>query len=217
VADLLDVRVYDVDGFETPRRLVEAMHVRGTRAICYVSAGAWESFRPDADAFPDRVLGRKNGWPGERWLDIRALDVLRPLMTERLGMCARKGFDGVEFDNVDGFANETGFPLTGRDQLRYNVFLANAAHRHDLAAFLKNDLGQVRRLVPYFDGAVNEQCHQYRECAVLSAFVEVGKPVLGVEYRLEPAAFCPRANARDFNFLRKRLALGAWRVPCRGD
>jgi hypothetical protein len=130
--------------------------------------------------------------------------------------CVRKGFDGVEFDNVDGYQNDTGFPLTGADQLRYDVFLANQAHRRGLTAFLKNDLGQIAKLVGYFDAALNEQCHQYHECAALDTFVDAGKPVFGVEYALETSAFCPQANTHDFNFLRKRLALGPWRVPCRG-
>src|SRR3712207_3790605 len=37
-ARLLDVEMYDVDGFETSRRLVRRMHSRGIRAVCYVSA-----------------------------------------------------------------------------------------------------------------------------------------------------------------------------------
>jgi hypothetical protein len=216
VRDLLDVRMYDVDGFETKAFLIDAMHERGIKAVCYVSAGAWEDFRPDAADFPAEILGRANGWPGERWLDIRRLDVLGPLMEARLDRCAEKGFDGVEFDNVDGYQNRTGFPLTGAQQLRYNVLLANAAHERGLMALLKNDLGQIRRLEPYFDGALNEQCHQYEECGHLVPFVEAGKPVFGVEYRIEATDFCPRANARNFNFLRKELALGAWRVSCRG-
>jgi hypothetical protein len=40
--------------------------------------------------------------------------------------------------------------------------------------------------------------------------------VFGVEYKLETTEFCDAANAHDFNFLKKRLALGPWRVPCRG-
>ena len=122
----------------------------------------------------------------------------------------------AKFDNVDGYANRTGFPLSGADQLRYNVFLANAAHRRGLSALLKNDLGQIRKLLPYFDAALNEQCHQYDECGRLDAFVDAGKAVFGVEYKLETTEFCDAANAHDFNFLKKRLALGPWRVPCRG-
>ncbi len=208
--------MYDVDGFESSSALVDAMHARGIKAVCYISAGSWEEYRPDADDFPAEVLGRSNGWPGEKWLDIRRLDVLGPIMRARMDMCARKGFDGIEFDNVDGYQNDTGFPLTGRQQLRFNVFLANHAHRRGLTAFLKNDLGQIQKLLPYFDAALNEQCFQYSECGKLTAFVEAGKPVFGVEYRLEPTEYCPQANSRNFNFLKKNLSLDAWRVACRG-
>jgi hypothetical protein len=211
-----DVEMYDVDAFEVPRGVVTELHAQGAAVVCYVSAGAWERFRPDAGRFPARVLGRPNGWPGERWLDIRRRAALRPIMERRLDRCVRKGFDAVEFDNVDGYANRTGFPLTGGDQLRFNVMLANEAHRRGLSALLKNDLGQVRALLPYFDAALNEQCHQYDECGRLDPFVEAGKAVFGVEYRLETDEFCPAANAHDFDFLRKRLALGPWREPCRG-
>jgi hypothetical protein len=208
--------MYDVDVFDARSSLVDAMHQRRIKAVCYLSAGSWEDWRPDAGEFPSSVLGRSNGWPGERWLDIRRLDVLGPIMEARLDLCAAKGFDGVEFDNVDGYQNPTGFPLTGAQQLRFNVFLANAAHERGLSALLKNDLGQIRRLEPYFEGALNEQCHQYDECGRLVPFVEAGKPVFGVEYKLDAVDFCSQANARDFNFLKKKLALDAWRIPCRG-
>ena len=215
-AHLLDVRMYDVDGFEATERLVAKMHASRIKAVCYISAGSWEDWRPDASDFPAVVLGRSNGWPGEKWLDIRRLDILRPIMKARLAMCAAKRFDAVEFDNVDGYQNHTGFPLTAHQQLRYDVFLANQAHARGLSAFLKNDLDQVGTLMPYFDAALNEQCFQYHECGKLSAFVQAGKPVFGVEYKLDPATFCPKANAQKFNFLKKRLKLDAWRVPCRG-
>ena len=211
----IDVEMYDVDAFEVPRSVVDALHDDGRRVVCYFSAGAWERFRPDASAFPRSVLGRPNGWPGERWLDIRKLGILGPIMQSRLDRCARKGFDAVEFDNVDGYRNRSGFALNGADQLRFNVFLANQAHRRGLSAVLKNDLGQIRALLPYFDFALNEQCHQYRECRRLDAFVDAGKAVFGVEYGLARADFCPQANAHDFNFLRKRLSLKVWRRACR--
>jgi hypothetical protein len=216
ISSLLDVRMYDVDGFETRARLVDAMHARHIKAVCYLSAGSWEKWRPDAGDFPSVVLGRSNGWPGERWLDIRRLDLLGPIMTARMDRCATKGFDAIEWDNVDGYQNATGFPLTAAQQARYDVFLANETHARGMAVLLKNDLGQIRALEPYFDGALNEQCHQYAECGKLMPFIDAGKPVFGVEYGLAVAAFCPDANARDFNFLKKRLSLGAWRVPCRG-
>ena len=93
------------------------------------------------------------------------------------------------------------------------MFLADAAHHRGLAAFSKNDLDQIPTLLPYFDAALNEQCFQYDECGRLRRFVEAGKPVFGVEYSLPIASFCPPANARNFNFLKKHLALGPGASP----
>lgn len=211
----LGVQMYDVDGFDATPRLLRRIHDAGAAAVCYISAGSWEEWRPDADDFPEEVLGRTNGWPGERWLDIRELDVLAPIMQARMDMCAGKGFEGIEFDNVDGYQNRTGFDLTKGDQAAYNSWLANEAHARGLSAALKNDLGQVEKLLPYFDYALNEQCFQYDECDLLLPFVDAGKAVFGVEYRLEIDEFCPQANAMNFNFLRKKPSLKAWRVACR--
>ena len=207
--------VFEIDSFETRRAVVRRLHGKGRRAVCYMSAGSWERWRPDADRFPAAVLGRKlDGWPGERWLDVRRRDVLRPLMARRLNRCERKGFDGVEFDNVDGYQNESGFPLTGRHQARYNRMLARLAHARGLAAGLKNDLGQVRSLEPYFDFAVNEQCFEFHECGRLRPFLEAGKPVFHVEYTLKRRTFCSRANELGLSSMRKRLSLRRWRRAC---
>ncbi len=207
--------MYDVDMFETPASTVTSLHSAGRIVLCYVDAGTWENFRPDASKFPHSVKGRPNGWPGERWLDIRRLDVLGPILRARVASCDRKGFDGVEFDNVDGYANHTGFQLTAADQLRFDVWLANLAHRHRLSVAMKNDLGQVGKLLPYFDFALDEQCFQYQECFKLKPFLQAGKAVFEVEYKLDPPRFCPKANNLNFNSLRKRLSLKAWRHPCR--
>jgi hypothetical protein len=210
----VDAQMYDVDGFEVSAATVQELHLAGRAVVCYLSAGSWERWRPDARDFPRSVLGNSNGWPGERWLDIRRLRILRPIMEARLDRCAAKGFDGVEFDNVDGYQNRTGFPLRGDDQLRYNVFLANQAHRRGMSAVLKNDLGQVRDLLPYFDVALDEQCFQYDECNRLRPFVNAGKAVFTVEYRLTLAEFCAQAAALGFNSMKKKLGLGVWRRPC---
>ncbi|MGW0122874.1 endo alpha-1,4 polygalactosaminidase [Streptomyces sp. NPDC003327] len=210
----VDVPVYDIDGFDHPAATVADLHRRGRKVICYLSTGAWEDFRPDAGRFPRSVLGEGNGWEGERWLDIRRTDVLEPLMAERLDMCRDKGFDAVEPDNMDGYRNRTGFPLTTADQLRYNRLIARLAHDRGLAVGLKNDLDQIPQLLPDFDFAVNEQCAQYDECELLAPFVTAGKAVFHVEYELDTPAFCPRARKLGLDSMRKRYELDAWRRPC---
>ena len=212
----VEAQVYDIDLFDTPQQVIDQLHAQGRKVICYFSAGSWENWRPDADRFPREVLGRVlEGWPDEKWLDVRRLDLLDPLMQARLDLAVQKGCDGVDPDNVDGYANKSGFPLSGEDQLAYNRWLSEQAHRRGLSVGLKNDLGQIPELLSHFDWAINEQCFQYEECELLLPFVQAGKPVLGIEYELDQADFCPQSTAMDFGFLKKRLELDAWRVPCR--
>ncbi|MEV7405926.1 endo alpha-1,4 polygalactosaminidase [Streptomyces sp. NPDC091267] len=212
--DSVDAPVYDIDGFEHDAAQVAGLHRKGRKVICYLSTGAWEKFRPDAARFPTAVLGRSNGWAGERWLDIRRTEVLEPLMETRIAMCAKKGFDAVEPDNMDGYRNRTGFPLTAAHQLRYNRLIADVAHRHGLAVGLKNDLPQIPQLVGDFDFAVNEQCAQYEECEDLSPFVKAGKAVFHVEYELPVARFCAQSRRLGLSSLLKRYELGVWRRTC---
>ncbi len=210
-----DVDMYDIDLFDVPQNVIDKLHADGRIVICYFSAGSYENWRPDADDFPESVKGSSNGWPGENWLDIRALDRLGPIMQARLDLAAARGCDGVEPDNIDGFTNRTGFPLSGADQLRYNKWLAEQAHARGLAIALKNDLEQVRELEPFFDFAINEQCYFYNECERLVPFVEAGKAVFGVEYDGSLSSFCPELNALNFDWLKKNLNLGPQRQACR--
>jgi hypothetical protein len=210
----IEADVYDVDLFDTPAETVAALRRRGARVVCYISAGTWESWRPDASRFPQRLLGSR-GWPGERWLDIRQPAQLAPVLGARLDACRAKGFDGVELDNVDGYTNETGFPLDARDQLRFDAWLANEAHRRGLTVIMKNDLGQAAALLPYFDALLVEQCFAYAECDEAAPFTAAGKAVVDVEYRRLPAGACAAAARLGMHVMRKRQSLDAWVLhPC---
>ena len=208
-------KVFDLDMFETMARQVRRLHGMGKHAVCYINAGAWEDWRPDADRYPSAVLGKPlDGWPGERWLDIRRLDVLAPILGDRLDRCAAKGFDGVEFDNVEGYTDPSGFDLRKADQLTFNKWLADAAHARGLSVGLKNALGIAEQLEPKFDFAIVEQCFHYRECGLTAPFTDAGKSVLVVEYELSRDQFCHRAESLGVTAIRKHLSLDAWRRPC---
>lgn len=211
----VDAQMYDIDLFDNSAAVVASLHRRGSRVVCYFSAGTVEPDRADTGAFPASVIGnRVAGWPEERWLDIRRLDVLGPIVEQRLDLCKAKGFDGVEVDNVDGYTNRTGFPLTGADQLRFNRFLAAAAHARGLSIGLKNDVEQAAALEPDFDWALDEQCVEYDECELLQPFVAADKAVFEVEYGLDPARFCPQTRTAGFMSMQKHVRLDAWRRTC---
>lgn len=212
----VDAEMFDLDLFDTSQAIIDDLHARGRVVICYFSAGSWEDWRTDAPQFPLSVRGKDlEGWPGEQWLDIRQLDILSPLMQARLDLAVQKGCDGVDPDNVDGYANDSGFPLTAQDQLTYNIWLADQAHRRGLSIGLKNDVAQVKDLVSHFDWALNEQCFQYDECDLLFPFIQNCKAVFGIEYEGDPQKLCPQANALNFDWLFKHLELDAWRQACR--
>lgn len=210
-----DVDMYDVDLFDTSQSVIDELHGKGRKVICYFSAGSWEDFRSDAKEFPRVVRGKTlEGWPNERWLNIREYKKFAEVLRGRLDIAVTKKCDGVEPDNVDGYKNDNGFKLTKLDQLRFNKWLAREAHKRNLAIGLKNDLDQIKLLVNYFDFAVNEQCFQYDECKKLLPFIRRGKAVFGVEYELEPNDFCSKANTMKFSWLKMEYELDGKRIGC---
>lgn len=211
----LNVDMFNLDLFDTPVSLIQELHQRGIFVMCYLSAGSYEDWRPDAAQFPPEVLGQDMaGWPGEKWLDIRRLDLLGPIMEVRLDLAVQKGCDGVDPDNVNGYENDTGFPLTYEDQLIYNRYLASESHERGIAVGLKNDLAQIPDLVAYFDWIINESCFTYDECHYLQPFRDAGKPIFVIEYEVAPEDFCSEAREMGFNALHKHWELDAYRIDC---
>jgi hypothetical protein len=198
-----DVDLYDIDLFDTSKEEIQSLQNEGKKVICYFSAGSFEAWRSDAESFSENIKGNEmDGW-NELWLDISS-DSLKPIMKERLTLAQEKGCDGVETDNVDGYDNLTGFNLTSSNQLSYNKFLAEEAHKRGLSIGLKNDLNQIDELIRYFDFAVNEQCHEYNECQLLTPFIKANKPVFNAEYNVaatDKDALCQDGRERHFQTL----------------
>ncbi len=218
-----DADVYDIDLFDSNTSRIASLRQSGKIVICYFSAGSYEAWREDAVLFDETVLGNSlEGWEGERWLDIRQ-ESLQNIMSHRLDLAVAKGCDGVEPDNMDGYANGTGFALSADDQLAYNKFIAHAARERGLLVGLKNDLDQIVALEPFFDFAVNEECHYYNECDALKPFIDANKPVFNAEYAQQYVdntdgardAMCEQSRAAHFQTLILPLALDdSFRLRC---
>jgi hypothetical protein len=211
----LDAHAFEVDGFDATKRTVRRIERGRRRSICYLDAGSWESFRPDRDTFAPELLGNVYaGFEDERWLDIRRVDLLQPILEARIEMCRDKGFDAVDPDNVNGYENDTGFPLTASDQLRFNTFLANLVHAHGMAVALKNDGPQAATLARYFDFAVVEECFAQRDCRAYRAFVKAGKAAYAIEYAQRSARVCRDARRWRFSVIFKHMSLRSYRRTC---
>lgn len=214
-----DVDVYDIDLFDAPQTVIDALHADGRTVICYYSAGSFEEWRGDAERYPAEALGESlDGWEGERWIDTRN-DAVRAIIETRHDLASEKRCDGVEPDNVTAFQNNSGFDLNADDQLDFNRFLATSAHERGLLIALKNDLSQIPELVADFDFAVNEECAEFDECDAYGPFVDAGKAVLNAEYadRLvnNPDEGCSIASTFGLSMLILPLDLDdTFRIAC---
>jgi endo-alpha-1,4-polygalactosaminidase (GH114 family) len=242
-------QVFDIDLYQDGRisgndhtvnsAAVDAIHRRGAHAVCYVSAGTAERFRPDYRKYVrfDRRIGHRllgkpfsDRFSNEYWVNINngrgQRDFVLRRVAARTRKCADAGFDAIEYDVVDAYAQGrrvTGWRIDAHTQLVFDKALARLAHRNGLSVGLKNDLGQVPKLEPMFDFALNEQCFQYRECTNnpspgYRAFTRAGKAVFQVEYRIQPDQFCSDANRLGFSSIKKArdfsLDAEPW-TPCR--
>ncbi len=225
LADALDenvvAKVMDVDLFETDAATIARMKAKGQMTICYVSVGSWEDYRPDKNQFPKEVIGKDyDGWPGEKWLDIRAIDKLAPVLRARMDQCKTKGFDALEPDNIDGYNNDTGFAITEADQIKFIKWLADEAHARGLTIGLKNVNEFAAQLEPSFDWALTEGCFEQGWCNDLKLFTDKGKPVFMTEYTdaitLEQfkKEACLLAKTLKFSAILKNRNLDAQRETC---
>lgn len=214
----IDADVYDIDIFDNDATVVADLHAKERKVIGYINVGSWEDWRPDRDRFPPEVLGKTyEGWPQERWLDIRRMDLLAPIMRARLDVCQAKGFDAVEPDNMEIHSNGSGFPITYDDQLKYALWLADEAHRRGLAIGVKNAPDQVKDLVEHFDFAITEDAFFYNWGQKMVPFIQAGKPVFAAEYDdtgVDFAFACKKAKELGFSIIQKHRILTAYRVTC---
>jgi hypothetical protein len=217
----VEVEMYDIDLFEAPQSVIDELHADGRYVICYFSAGSWEEWRDDAGDYPGEAIGETlDGWPDEKWIDVRSEGV-RAVLETRLDLAVDKGCDGVEPDNVDGYVNESGFDFDGFDQLDFNAWLAEAAHARGLSVGLKNDVDQIEPLEPCFDWALNEECFAYDECDLYAPFLSADKAVFHVEYVDEEAdgqaladEVCGSESVAGFSTLIKEWDLYEWFIAC---
>jgi hypothetical protein len=213
----IEADVYDVDLY-VDQSIIDELHAKGRKVICYISVGSWEDWRPDKDQFPPEVLGNDyDGWPGEKWLDIREIDKLAPIMRARLDLCKSKGFDAVEPDNMEIYTNDTGFPLTYEDQLKFALWLADEAHQRGLAIGQKNASDQVVDLVDVYDFAITEDYFFYNEAEAMLPYIKAGKPVFAAEYTdldSDFASFCRKSRELKFSTILKKRELDVWVKYC---
>ena len=214
--------VVDVDAFTTTAETVAALHAKGKIVIAYLSVGTLENDRPDASLLPKEVIGKTYPqWPNEKWLDIRKIDKLKPWLNSRFNMIIKKGFDGVEPDNVDAYQNETGFAIAIADTKKYIDYLITLAHHNGLSIGQKNVGELTTEYAAKFDWALTEDAFQQGWQNDVAAYVKLNKPVFAVEYtdltsqETFENTVCPNAGKLGYTAILKKRNLDAWVDKCK--
>ncbi len=212
------IAVFDADKDSVSRDEIMALNAAGVYTICYVSVGTVENYRDDMHLFPPELVGKTYGdWPDERFLDIRRLDVLLPLMRARLQRCKEMGFDAVEPDNMDVYQNDSGFDISRADTLRYLRLLAGHAHDMGLEIGQKNVPELTGELVGVMDFIITESCFQDGWCQEVTAYLAAGKPVFDAEYTDRPIDWrkaCRAAKWLNISMILKDRDLNPGRKSC---
>lgn len=210
-------KLMDVDLFTASTAKVSALKQAGAYTVCYLNAGSWQPGLPDSGQYPAALKIQKDpDWPEEWFLDVR--DVFKPdsalatILRNRLALCKSKGFQAVEPDNLQNDENVKGGIITTQNQIDFNGWFADEAHKAGLAVFQKNGPDKVllkdrtgKMMVEKFDGILNEECQQYNECAPLAEYVKRGKLALNVEYSSK--LNCTTSDKLNINSIQKDLGL----------
>lgn len=193
-------------------------------SICYVNAFQTQAEEPGTDRpdersnWPRRLvlsrLGDDPKWGGEYLVDV-STRAKRKRAARWVGQmiegCAEKGYEAVEYDNLDSWTRFDGTPLAKRvpfgkrEALAFAELLADRAHAADMAVGQKNtvDVSSEQAREVGFDFAIAEECARYDEC---ERYRRVhGDDVIAVEYRASDfAGACASIGDRVSVVLRDR-------------
>ncbi len=235
------ITLLDLDGFNISASKVSSLKAQGIYTVCYIDAGSYEDGRSDSSLYPAYLKIFKdvqwNEWfldvqdvfrpiqpagtqlVNNQWVDasgkplvgLPTAGAFAPLLKARLKMCADKGFDALEPDNLQNDENAGG-KVTQQQQLDFNSWIADAAHDVGLAAFQKNGPNKIlqkdsagKMMVEKFDAILNEECQQYSECGPLAEYVKRGKLALNTEYT--GTLDCALSSSLVINSIMKDLSL----------
>ena len=216
-------QVVEVDVLDTPISYIHKLKDAGKIVVGYINVGAIEKYRQDYKLFDKSVIGNVYpDWPDERFLDISNYNNFKDRMLWRLDVAYQKGFDAVEFDNIDTFEDkeQIGFDISKQDMVDYLKWLQEEASKRDLFVLQKNAPELVMDLVNVFDGALLESAFEQNRRKNFLPYLQQNKPVFAVEYVEETSKakfedkICPLMQKYWFVGALKNYDLDQFVVEC---
>ncbi|OUM62883.1 glycoside hydrolase family 114 protein, partial [Piromyces sp. E2] len=155
----------------------------GQKAICYFSGGSSQKGKDDYKDYVNAgvVTDVPTGW-GNRVLNIKKLDKLKPLIKNRFKRALKYQCDGVEVDSLSSPKSNDPDNYTITDVKNFAIMVAETAHEVGISVGLKNCPSIAESLEPKFDFAVVESCAEFNECKYFKKFTQNNKAVFIVHY-----------------------------------
>jgi hypothetical protein len=177
--------------FQKKKELIDKLHNKGKKVVCYFSGGTIEKHRDDIDDYyaVKGLIKDKNAFTewDELWLDYRMPEI-KPLIRNRMKIAIDKNCDALEVDCLGAYNHKIvterwDDPLTKEDAYNFAITLSEMAHDLGISIGLKNVADLAPSLVDKFDFAVVESCSMSRNvCAKYESFPKKGKAVFTIHY-----------------------------------
>ncbi len=226
IPDSYDAEIVELDSVDAPKKLIDELFKKGKKVFAYVSVGSWENYRDDKDDFPKDIIGKTYpGWEDEKFLNIKAIDKLKPIMKKRFDDIYKKGFIGVEADNLDIYTadigkNGTGFHISLKDTKKYADFLIKLSHDRNLSIGQKNAPEFTEAYGDLFDWALLEDAFHEGFADKFEIYTKNKKAVFAIEYLDNTSKdkflkeVCPKAKKLKFTAILKNRSLDALEYKC---
>lgn len=144
----------------------------GIYSSCYVNG--FQTQPGELKRWPKSLLLRRGGkrpfdrgWPDEVVLNtstaLKRKRIAR-IMTPWTGACAAKGFNAIEFDNLDSFTRSRGL-LNFRNNLLLARDLVSISHRAGLAVGQKNTVERSQKLRDRDLSIPGQASYVFQSCA----------------------------------------------------
>jgi len=210
----LDPRLVTVDK-------LQRLHAEGINTVCHVNAGTIAETDPGFSNFPPAVIGNAHKTrPNERYLDIRWIEIVVPLITRKFVACKTQGFTAIEPDGLDVYTQNSSFTITAADTVHYATTLAHVAHGLGLGIAQKNVPELTEALLPHFDFAITESCFETGTCEQIAAYPKANKPAFNAEYTdvdIDFAKACAEGARLNINMIRKDRPVTAPVIFCQAE
>lgn len=216
-----DVEMLGLDPDLVTREQLEALRAQGIDTVCHVNVGTLVQGSPEGNALPAATIGNTHeDDPQERYLDIRRVHYLVPVITKRFVACKDQGFTAIEPDNLDVHVKDSGFPISQADAIRYATTLAHVAHGLGLRIAQKNAPDLTGALQPHFDMAISDGCFEKGICEHFAAYPKANKPAFNAEYTdtdIEFGKACAEGARLNINMIRKDRTVSAPVITCQAE